>query len=376
MFARQSARSPATVRAKRRALELSAANLAKAIAVSRQTIYAIESGTYIPNAAVAIRLAKALETTVEELFPLEENQAPENREEAVELICPQESVLEAQPVRVCRVGQKRLAFPAQREAEWLPEADGVVRKISRGSKSPTIHILRRPEELDLVLAGCDSGASLLVRPLTKAGIRLLPWHANSSDALTLLRSKRVHVAGCHLESSTKGGSNVGPVKRTMRGEEFRLIRFVAWEQGLLIARGNPKAIRGIRDLGRRDVLFANREEGAGTRRLFDRLLKESGISQKDVAGYQAIFPSHIAAARAVLAKQADCCLAPIATARTLGLDFIPLATEHYDFVTRSDFAETKEVETLFDIVTRGATRRMFADVCGYETGEAGKLVDR
>jgi putative molybdopterin biosynthesis protein len=122
-------------------------------------------------------------------------------------------------------------------------------------------------------------------------------------------------------------------------------------------------------------LFANREEGAGTRRLFDRLLKETGISQKDVAGYQAIFPSHIAAAHAVLAKQADCCLAPVATARTLGLDFIPLASEHYDFVTRREFAETKEVETFFDIVTRGATRRMFTDVCGYETGEAGKLVD-
>jgi putative transcriptional regulator len=83
MFARQRACGLATVRAKRHALELSAANLAKAIAVSRQTIYAIESGIYIPNAAVAIRLAKALETTVEELFPLEENQIPEDREEAV-----------------------------------------------------------------------------------------------------------------------------------------------------------------------------------------------------------------------------------------------------------------------------------------------------
>jgi putative molybdopterin biosynthesis protein len=92
---------------RRRALEIDAASLAKAIGVSRQAIYAIENGTYIPNTAVAIRLAKA------------------------ELICPQASVPEAQPVRLCRVGQKRLAFPAQRETEWLPETDGVLCKISR-----------------------------------------------------------------------------------------------------------------------------------------------------------------------------------------------------------------------------------------------------
>ncbi len=361
--------------AKRRALGLGAANLAKAIGVSRQTIYAIENGTYIPNTVVAIRLARVLDATVEELFPLEESKAPERREQAVELIHPGESLLEAQPVRVCRVGEKLVAFPARREEEWLPETDGVISKCSSSGKSPTVHILREPQEPDLVLAGCDSGASLLIEPLRKAGIRLLPWHANSSEALKLLRARRVHVAGCHLESSAKGGTNLESVRRTMRGEEFRVIRFVAWEQGLLIAHGNPKAVRGMRDLGRRDILFANREEGSGTRRLFDRLLKENGMAEKDVAGYKTVFSGHIAAARAVLAKQADCCLAPIATARMLGLDFIPLASEHYDFVTRREFERTREVQTLFDTVARGATRRMFADVCGYETSEAGKLVD-
>jgi len=99
------------------------------------------------------------------------------------------------------------------------------------------------------------------------------------------------------------------------------------------------------------------------------------MSQKDVAGYEAVFPGHTAAARAVLANHADCCLAPMAIARMLGLDFIPLATEHYDFVTRTEFAETRGVEMLFDLVTRSATRRMFADVCGYETAEAGKLLE-
>ena len=49
---------------------LGAAQLADQIGVSRQTVYAIEAGTYVPNTAVSLRLARALETTVEEIFQI------------------------------------------------------------------------------------------------------------------------------------------------------------------------------------------------------------------------------------------------------------------------------------------------------------------
>ena len=49
---------------------LGAADLAKRVDVTRQTIYAIEAGTYVPNTEVALRLARELEVTVEELFSL------------------------------------------------------------------------------------------------------------------------------------------------------------------------------------------------------------------------------------------------------------------------------------------------------------------
>src|SRR5262252_8717175 len=49
---------------------IGAAELAKRAGVTRQTIYAIEAGTYVPNTEVALRLARELEVTVEELFSL------------------------------------------------------------------------------------------------------------------------------------------------------------------------------------------------------------------------------------------------------------------------------------------------------------------
>jgi len=51
--------------------DLSQQELADMVAVSRQTIVAIERGNYSPSVKLALLLAKTLETTVEELFELE-----------------------------------------------------------------------------------------------------------------------------------------------------------------------------------------------------------------------------------------------------------------------------------------------------------------
>ena len=47
-------------------------DLAAALGVSRQTIIAIENDKYNPSLELAMRLARYLQTTVEELFDLED----------------------------------------------------------------------------------------------------------------------------------------------------------------------------------------------------------------------------------------------------------------------------------------------------------------
>src|SRR5271168_3043324 len=85
---------------------LSAAWLAQAVGVSRQTIYAMEAGSYIPNTAVALRLARELESSVEDLFALPDAApaAALRREQA--FLLPGSGDLEAgQPVQLCRIGK-------------------------------------------------------------------------------------------------------------------------------------------------------------------------------------------------------------------------------------------------------------------------------
>lgn len=59
-------RSP--IRRRRRERRITQAELADAAGVSRQTIIAVEQGDYAPSVYLALRIARALEATVEELF--------------------------------------------------------------------------------------------------------------------------------------------------------------------------------------------------------------------------------------------------------------------------------------------------------------------
>src|SRR3954471_24170811 len=56
----------------RKARAVSAIDLAAHVGITRQAIYAIEAGTYMPNTAVALKLARVLESSVEDLFSIEE----------------------------------------------------------------------------------------------------------------------------------------------------------------------------------------------------------------------------------------------------------------------------------------------------------------
>ena len=56
------------VRAVRRARRMTQAELAAATGVSRQTVISVEGGDYAPSVYLAIRIAAALDTTVDDLF--------------------------------------------------------------------------------------------------------------------------------------------------------------------------------------------------------------------------------------------------------------------------------------------------------------------
>lgn len=62
-----------TLRIERAILNITQAELAEKVNVSRQTINAIESQKYVPSTVLALKIARVFQKKVDDIFTLEEN---------------------------------------------------------------------------------------------------------------------------------------------------------------------------------------------------------------------------------------------------------------------------------------------------------------
>ena len=63
-----------SIKVERAKHDMTQADLAEKIGVSRQSINAIEKNKYVPSTVLALKIAKLFNTSVEEIFFLEENE--------------------------------------------------------------------------------------------------------------------------------------------------------------------------------------------------------------------------------------------------------------------------------------------------------------
>src|ERR1700694_284947 len=84
----------------RKSRGVSASDLARRVHVSRQTIYAIEAGTYVPNTEVRLKRARVVEGPADELFSLQEGSEKSPESLAAEVLSAA-APAKRQPVRIC-----------------------------------------------------------------------------------------------------------------------------------------------------------------------------------------------------------------------------------------------------------------------------------
>src|SRR6185436_18471694 len=172
---------------------------------------------------------------------------------------------------------------------FLPEADGIVTDRTRVAVFPSDGSPRKR----IVLAGCDPATSLLAAMVERgSGVEVIHAPASSELALRWLKEEKVHIAGSHLEDPRTAEFNVSFIRREFGREEIGVVTFAEWEEGFVVARGNPKSIRTVDDLTRKNVMFINRQPGSGSRLLMDKLLREAGVGNASVQGYGRVAAGH------------------------------------------------------------------------------------
>ena len=261
------------VRALREERRLSQGALAEAASLSRQSVSAIETGRAVPAVDVALRLARALDCSVEELFG--------HGEAAGSLTAEPASPGWSGRVALAHVAGRWVAHPLDGLSAGRA-ADAVV--LRPGARRVELELLRTPADAaeSIVLMGCAPALGLLADRLNgrRGPGRFLWLPRSSTQALQALASNYAHVAGVHLVDEDTGEANVPDVRRHARRGAFVVITLARWEAGLLTAPHNPKRIRAAAQLGRKGLRLVSREPGSGARRLLERELARRARGQR------------------------------------------------------------------------------------------------
>ena len=289
-------------------------------------------------------------------------------------------------VAVGKVGKKVVATPLSRGAgiiTSLVRADGIVRipRFSEGypaGEQVRVDLYRHPDHIErsiVAIGSHDMTLDLLAQHLAAKAqsLRLVSANVGSLGGLIALRRGQCHVAGCHLLDPETGEYNRSYAQQYLPDIPISLITLVGREQGFIVAPGNPKGITAVKDLSAPDVLFINRQRGAGTRILLDYHLHKSGLRLESIRGYEREEYTHLAVAAAVASGVADVALGIRAAAAALKLDFVPLTTERYDLAIPEEYFESALLRPLLDLLHDNAFRSAVSDLPGYSIEKMGHV---
>jgi molybdenum cofactor synthesis domain-containing protein len=289
-------------------------------------------------------------------------------------------------VNIGKVGPKFVATPLPRAAgsiTTLTRAEGIIRipALSEGiSQNEEIEAELLVEEEDLnntvvIIGSHDINIDILADEIRRQGhnIRISSGNVGSLGGLIALKKGSCHMAGSHLLDTETGQYNISYIKRYLKGVRISVFHLVLRDQGLIVAKGNPKGIKGIEDLAGSDIAFVNRQAGSGTRVLFDYKLGQLGIEPKAIKGYDHDEFTHMAVAVDVLSGAADCGMGIFAAARALDLDFVPMVREQYDLVIPSAMVEQPNIKVVLDVVRSRHFRERVAALGGYDPSKSGEL---
>jgi putative molybdopterin biosynthesis protein len=199
------------------------------------------------------------------------------------------------------------------------------------------------------------------------GSRLASVNVGSMGGLVALRRKESHFAGIHLLDETTGEYNLSFIQKYLPDEPLQLITFAHREQGLIVPKGNPLNIQSLDDLPR--LRYVNRQRGAGTRLLLDYELKKRRILPENISGYEHEEYTHLGVAVAVASGIADCGMGVRSAAIALGLEFISVGWERYDFAMPTEHLLT--LQPVIAVINSNDFKTALASQPGYNTKETG-----
>lgn len=203
----------------------------------------------------------------------------------------------------------------------------------------------------------------------RTDMKIVSSHVGSMAGLMAIRKGEAHVAGIHLLDPETKEYNVTYVRKFLAGQDAVLYPFLKRTQGWMLPKGNPLGIENVSDIAVKGADYANRQKGAGTRILFDLMLKDAGLDAEQVNGYDREMFSHLSVAAEVKGNDNAAGLGIFPAARAMGLDFIPVADESYDLLMTKAFFESEKGIWLRSVIQSQSFKAEVDKIGGYAVVE-------
>lgn len=237
--------------------------------------------------------------------------------------------------------------------------------------------LARPHGFDAVAPPPIVGGShdpLLEWAVRRSASGLALLSIGSEAGLRKLAANEAAIAAIHLHDDGPGeDANRAAVAAMPLLADAVVVAFARREQGLLLAPGDPRRIGSLPEAVQARLRFGRRQRGAGAELLLQRLLRQAGLSEADLAGSGVVGATGDDLAFAVRAGEADCGLATRAVAEARGLGFLPLAWERFDLVMRRRSYFEPGPQALLALMRSEEFRRHAGALGGMDVTDAGAI---
>ena len=290
-------------------------------------------------------------------------------------------------VTLGKVGDKLIATPSGKGAGSvmsMVRADGIL-TIGSGSEgvgageNVSIEMVRHRDEVHSTLVAIGSHDNILdvmanqLHKRTKP-IRLSSAHVGSMGGIMAIKRGEAHLGGSHLLDELSGEYNVSFIKRFLSDTPLLLINLCYREQGFIVKKGNPAKISSFADLASGRSTFINRQRGAGTRLLTDKILNDIGLDPDQIPGYDLEEYTHMNVAAAVLSGSVDAGMGIRAAAQALDLDFVPVAEERYDLIIPRAFIDDPRIKAVLELLVEPRFIERVKNLGGYSLRDSGSVM--
>ena len=251
------------------------------------------------------------------------------------------------------IGKGSGAVTSFSQADGFIEIDALSATLDADSEAQVTLLDSGKPALDLVIMGShDVALDVVVGALADRGFTARTLAVGSQGGVAAINRGECDVAPVHLIDSATGQYNkhlIGPGLALVPG--WRRMQGVVFRPGdkRFEGRSAEEALKIV--LADTSALMVNRNVGAGTRVLMERLLDGARP-----AGYANQPKSHNAVAAAIAQGRADWGLAIEPVAKLYGLGFLPVSPEHYDFLVADARRSRPAVQAFIDVLHDESTR--------------------